>query len=198
MAWGSRLALAAAALVALACGPAWADFFNFSYSNSTILASGTLAATLQSGNVYLITAIAGTRNGQAITGLLAPNTFSNFSDGCTNCNDNFLYFPAGGSNPAGSAYVDINGFAYSTASGNFEVYFLGSSYFEDTPTTSLSLASFAVSNPGPSPGSGALSYMIVMLGGAWRWRRSLRDRLRDAVSRIRARVPLRRLAPIRI
>ncbi len=170
----------------MACEPAWADVFDFSYTvYSGVTATGTLTANLQGGstNTYDITALSGTRNGFAMT-LLPAGTY----DG----NTNVLYFPAGGDNPEGTAYLDFYGFAYNTAEGNFQPYGCGAlscggapaTYDEEHgtpgPTGSMTVTSFSMTLvPGPIPGSGALSYLIVLLGGAWRWREPMLARARQ-------------------
>ena len=174
----AKFCAAVAALVVVACGPARADLFDFSYTVfGGINASGTLTATLQSGSTYLITAISGTRNGQPILTLFAPGGY----DG----NDNLLYFPAGGDNPEGNAYIDFNGFSYTTAEGNFNPWACGTSCAEDppeydeehgtpNPTGSTIITSFSMtqeSAPAPIPGAGALSYLAVLFGGLAVFRR---------------------------
>jgi len=179
------------ALIVATCGSARADLFDFSYSGAGITASGTLTATLQSGNTYLISAITGTRNGQSITGLLAPSTFAPCG-----CNDNLLYFPAGGDNPDGNRFIDVNGFAFSTAGGTFDPFVngIGGPYMEEDGNSSFtSLNSFDVTEsvPAPIPGAGALSYLLVLLGGAWRWRKTFVARARRALSTWSSLLPRR-------
>jgi hypothetical protein len=170
----AAVAILAASLLAGASAPACADTFNFSYTVvGGVTATGTLTATLQSGNTYLITGITGTRNGSPILGLLAPQT------GAWG-NDNQLYFPSGGNNPDGNGYVDASGFLYSTAEGRFAPWFSDPSYGEEfgAPTGYSTITSFSVtqqsSSPGPIPGAGGLSYLILLAGGGWRWRSTVR------------------------
>ena len=175
---GARLFVAIAALSVVACVSARADVFDFSYTGTGISASGTLTATLQSGDQYLITNITGTYNGAAITGLL-PVGYKQTDD---------LLYPANDS-PTGS-YLTSYGFDY-TVSGTSEQYRpfstgtntysqetdINGSYLRTDPLSSFTLTPSAV--PAPIPGTGALSYLIVLLGGAWRWRRTKITRARQ-------------------
>jgi hypothetical protein len=52
-----------------------ADVFNFSYTGSQLSASGTLTATLVSGDTYKVTDITGQRNGSTIDGLVSQGSF---------------------------------------------------------------------------------------------------------------------------
>lgn len=200
----AKVALCVAALVAITSGSARADLFDFSYTVfGGINASGTLTATLQSGNTYLITGITGTRNGNSILSLISPGSYG--------LNDNLLYFPAGGDSPEGNTYIDTNGFAYTTIDGNFQPWGCGiTSCAEDppeydeehgtpNPTGSTIITSFSISRqasaPAPIPGAGALSYMLVMFGAALGWRKqltahlmSLRWRLADAAQIVAWRI----------
>jgi len=182
--WGGRLVPLVAALSVLACGSARADLFDFSYSGGGITASGTLTATLQSGNTYLITGITGTNNGSSITGLLAPNTYY--------ANDNLLFYPAGGDNVIGG-YVDSGGLGYQVGGFDYKLKeeFDGSyaqidnSLGHDGETNISEVTVSPDSAPAPIPGAGVLSYLLVMFGVAWRRREALLGRLREAISRVR-------------
>ncbi len=163
-------------------------YFNFSFSGTSVArgsetASGTLTTTLVSGNEYLIQAISGTTNGDAITSL-APVGFSD-------SNDNLLYYPAGGLNPQGNFNLDSHGFLYYAGVFGYKPEYTN---YTDPDTSSsvtgyydafngIPITSFNVTMvPGPIPGTGALSYLIVLLGGAWRWRTMLFARARYAAS----------------
>ncbi|MHB1869984.1 MAG: PEP-CTERM sorting domain-containing protein [Steroidobacteraceae bacterium] len=97
--------------VGLLAGPmaANATMWTFSYSGTGVSANGTLMTGNNLGNgSYLITGINGDRNGQAISGLAAPNTISGYVW------DNLLF-------PAGPQFVDTGGFVFQTADGYFNV-----------------------------------------------------------------------------
>ncbi|HEX2538248.1 MAG TPA: hypothetical protein VHL13_08200 [Pseudolabrys sp.] len=163
-----RIALLAAALIAGACGNSRADTFDFSFSGPSISASGTLTATLQSSNEYLVTAISGTYNGLAIGQVLGAS--GNFNGHALN--DDLLYYPAGGSNPAGTALLDNGGlyFYSNDSSKEIGVYYFNGNYqmqdvFASRTTTLTSFDATIQSNPGPLPGAGILSYIVAMIGG---------------------------------
>ena len=175
-----------AALTIGGCESAWADVFDFSYSEdfSSVSASGTFDATLQSGNTYLINSITGTRfdgaNNFGMT-LLTPGAWQG--------NDNLLYYPAGGDNPNGSGYLNYNGFSFSANATDYNVYYytaLGDEYYENgavITTGSMTVSPHAA--PGPIPGTGALSYLIVLLGGLVRWRETVVASVRVLALRMR-------------
>ena len=181
---GVKVFLVLAALTAGICGTARADLFTFSYSGSGFSASGTITATLQSGNQYLITGISGTRSGQSITGLIAAGGFTNVPYGT---NDNLLFYPPGG------LYLDTKGFAYTTADGgHWDAYYesgfspspYGEAYnvsggFTSDGAQHITSINFDAA-PGPIPGAGALSYLVVLLGGLVRWRKTVVASVRRA------------------
>ena len=181
-----KFAAGAALIAVVTCLPARAEIFNFSYSGPGFTASGTLTATLQSDNAYRVTAISGTRDGVAITGLVAVNGYFT--------NTNLLYFPAGGSNPAGTGFFDdvTSGLAYSIGGTRYIVGLRGGGPLYDEirsdefgATTFDTLSSLEVtSTPIPLPGAGMLSYLFVLLGVAVRWRRTLRQRLGEGWNRL--------------
>ena len=83
------LALGALALATFCAQTSKADTFSFSFTGSSFNGAGTITATEEgSTNVYDVTAITGTTNGQTITGLLGIGTFDS--------NDNKLYDPGTG------------------------------------------------------------------------------------------------------
>lgn len=183
-----------AASVAGACGSAGADVFDFSYTvgGSGFVASGTVTATPQGGNQYLITGISGARNGSNITGLIAVGGFT----GTYGTNDNLLFYPPGG------LYLDTKGFAYTTADGGAwnpydepgfssppygEAYNVSGGFTEQGAQHIVSMTFDAA--PAPIPGAGALSYLIVLLGGLVRWRKALVARARHALRAPAERLP---------
>jgi hypothetical protein len=101
------LALGALALATLCAQPSKADTFSFSFTGSSFNGAGTITATEEgSTNVYDVTAITGTTNGQTITGLLSIGTFDN--------NDNKLYDPG---NFFGTLDFDQQGISYTIGTG---------------------------------------------------------------------------------
>ncbi len=82
--------------------------FDFSFTGSGITASGTLTATLVSGNEYLVTAISGMQNGASMT-LLAPGTYGG--------NDNEIFSTKPFVNTAGV------GFTLSGGTTDYNIYF---------------------------------------------------------------------------
>jgi len=67
------VALFALALVALPASSAFADTFDFSFTGPFFDGSGTLTATPDGGNDYLITGVTGEVDGSAITGLASSD-----------------------------------------------------------------------------------------------------------------------------
>jgi hypothetical protein len=105
-----RLALAfgALALATFCAQTSKADTFTFSFTGSSFNGAGTITATEEGHtNVYDVTAITGTTNGQTITGLLGIGTFDN--------NDNKLYDPG---NFFGTLAFDQLGISYKLGTGN--------------------------------------------------------------------------------
>ena len=166
--------IAAVATLAFACGRAPADVFDFSYSGSGFSASGTITATLQSSNQYLISGITGQRNGSAITGLYPAGTL--YSDGFTQT-DNILYYPPG----VGEHYFDIQSFLYSTADGGewSPYYYTSNGDYEEwnnITSANVVISSITVTRetaPAPTPGKGILSYLFIGLGGLFGFRKNL-------------------------
>jgi PEP-CTERM motif len=76
--------------------------FDFSFSGPGITASGTFAATLVSGNEYLVTSISGMQNGFAMT-LLAPGAYAG--------NDNNIFSSGPSLDGSGLGFVLSNGTA---------------------------------------------------------------------------------------
>jgi PEP-CTERM motif len=101
------LAFGALALATFCAQTSKADTFSFSFSGSQFSGSGVITATEEgTTNVYDITAITGTTNGQTITGLLGIGTFDN--------NDNKLYDPG---NFLGTLNFDQLGVSYKLGTG---------------------------------------------------------------------------------
>ena len=82
--------------------------FDFSFSGTGITGTGSLTATLVSGNQYLVTAISGMQNGFAMT-LLAPGSYAS--------NDNILF--------STKPNVDEFGLAFTLSNGatDYNIYF---------------------------------------------------------------------------
>lgn len=86
-----------------------AKVFDFSYSGAGVSGSGVIT-TGDAGSPFTITAISGTANGEAITGL---STYAGA--------DNLLYFPT-------EPFVDFSGIAFSTATKDWGLGYTGSAY----------------------------------------------------------------------
>lgn len=116
----SFLAKLSAVAVLILCSQAvYATTFDFSYSTAGLSGSGSLTATLISGNDYVATSITGMQNGMAMT-LLAPNTYGG--------NDNNVF----SSGPS----LDLSGIAFSVGSIDYNIYYDSSltEYLECTST----------------------------------------------------------------
>lgn len=101
------LALGALALATLCAQTSKADTFSFSFTGFSFNGAGTITATKEGNtNVYDVTGITGTSNGQTITGLLGIGTFDN--------NDNKLYDPG---NFFGTLDFDQQGISYTIGTG---------------------------------------------------------------------------------
>lgn len=107
--------LSAVALLVLCSQAVYATTFDFSFSGSGVSGSGSLMATLVSGNDYVATSITGMQNGMAMT-LLAPGTYGD--------NDNNVF----SSGPS----LDLQGIAFSVNSIDYNIYYDASlsAYFE--------------------------------------------------------------------
>jgi len=158
----------------LSCPAAFADTFNFSFSGSGFMGSGTFTATETSptSGQYLITNVTGTTNGVTISGLLAPGVYPGPTSGDP-ANDNLLFVPL-----VNGGALDINGFSWATADGtdwnlyyydpgyglvtdaNFDSYDYLSLTVTDTTTGVTLVGAPTAVAPTPEPGS------LVMLGTA--------------------------------
>ena len=115
--------------------------FDFSFSGTGISASGTLTATLVSGNEFVVTSISGLQNGLSMV-LLAPGAFAQ------NNNDIF----------SSSPFLTLGGLAFVLSNGTMHnVYFDPdtASYFEcdsvpcpNGAGTAISFSLTAVPEPG--------------------------------------------------
>lgn len=158
-------------LVALGYGPSFAQSaFDFSFSfGSGVTASGEfIASATATPGQFLVTGISGNINfgaaNQAMT-LLPVNSFGG--------NDNILYYPD-------SASVDVAGISFSAgpAGSNYNLYeyngqtlLCACEYLGDPNATNGNLTTNPA--PGPIPGVGLLSYMVLaMLGlGSASWQK---------------------------
>jgi hypothetical protein len=103
------LALGALALATLCTQTSKADTFSFSFTGSSFNGAGTITATEEGNtNVYDISNITGTTDGQTIAGLLSIGTFDS--------NDNKLYDP--GTGISGNSSFDSSGVSYTLANGD--------------------------------------------------------------------------------
>jgi hypothetical protein len=103
------LALGALALATLCTQTSKADTFSFSFTGSSFNGAGTFTATEEGNtNVYDVTNITGTTDGQTIAGLLSIGTFDS--------NDNKLYDP--GTGISGNSSFDSSGVSYTLANGD--------------------------------------------------------------------------------
>lgn len=103
--------------VALLAGTALlahADSFQFNYTGAGITASGIFTgAATQSAGVYQISAVSGTRNGLAITGIDPGADYA----------DDLLYYPAQNTGTAQPAsFLDLNGIAYLVGNTSYNLY----------------------------------------------------------------------------
>jgi hypothetical protein len=109
------LALAFLVLPLFGLNPAAATTYDFSFTDQSYEASGTLTTGAASNGGYLITAITGTfsenagSTDTAITGLLTPGTCCSAPP-----NDNILFYP-------GTPYLDYNGFAFSISGDEINI-----------------------------------------------------------------------------
>ena len=126
--------LAAALTLGTLAAPAAANAaaFDFAYTIATspdlptaVTAAGTLTADpTGTPGEFLATAITGTRNGQAITGLLPPGSFAS--------NDNLLF--------TADPHLDETGLGYTVAgsgnngAGGVNVFYVPGGYTENDPT----------------------------------------------------------------
>jgi PEP-CTERM motif len=127
--WFLRLS---AVLILLGCAQnvyASTTDFNFTFGNGSVSASGTLTATLVSGDQFLVTSLSGMQNGMSMT-LLAPGTYGS--------NDNALFSSA--------PFLDLSGLAFSAGGLDYNIYY-------DAPLTEYLLCSSAVTDC-QAPGSG--------------------------------------------
>ena len=132
----------------LAAAPAAATQYTFTIGGAQV-ASGTL--TVQDPIVIsggsLITAITGTYNGQAITGLLGPGSYGS--------NNNLLYVGQ-------PSLLDILGFSFTGAFGNRNIYGSGTSYFDFAREGTVSFSISEVTRGVPEPATWAM--MLIGFG----------------------------------
>jgi hypothetical protein len=105
--------IAATALIGFQVSDASATTFDWSYTGGSNGGSGTLNATSEGADQYLVTSITGVANGFSIpvgTTPLPPDTFAPVTIG----NDNFIYYP---DRPgvSGAGQLDIGGLLFCTA-----------------------------------------------------------------------------------
>jgi PEP-CTERM motif len=118
--WFLRLS---AVLILLGCAQnVYASTFDFTFGASGISASGTLTATLVSGDEYLVTGLSGMQNGMSMA-LLAPGTYGD--------NDNNLFSSA--------PFLDLYGLAFSAGGLDYNIYY-------DAALTEYLLCSSAVTD----------------------------------------------------
>ena len=180
--------LSVAGLTATA-GPAAALTWTWSYSGAGISAAGTFTTvdTPDSSGFYLITGIAGERNGAAIVGLQPTGTSIPGNEPFTV--DNLV--------KVDSPQLTTHGFGFAIAGGTFSNPFFADflqpptylEFFSAPPSTSeLSIAFSATPTPLPEMATCVLLLTgLGMLGLATRWRRHWREqaaRRRLAVSSI--------------
>jgi hypothetical protein len=104
--------------------------FNFSFSGPGVTANGQFTTNDLSGGSYLVTGIAGTRNGIAISALIPPNGFM--------FNDNLLYPSA--------PIVDFDGIGYASGGVNYNIFFESffNQYHEAADLSVIPISSFSV------------------------------------------------------
>jgi hypothetical protein len=126
-----RRLITLSALLLCTAGFASAESFNFTYTGTigaATTASGTLITTAEGNGEFLVTGITnGLFDGKAITSILAPGATESYT---MDANDNMLYYPAQvtGGIFSSAGLIDYNGLGFSTAAGEGNFYFNGSSY----------------------------------------------------------------------
>lgn len=162
-----RFAKVCAAIVWLqiGCSSAFAQIFDFTYTASGISATGTFYTTSLGGGQYYVNSITGTRNGVPITGLAPVGTEGS---------DNIIFSPAA---PGSLSY---GGVTYKTSNRMYNFYYSGglngiAGYGEitmrtngrvlsETGLTSANIVARSTGAPGPIPGAGLLSFVVLGLG----------------------------------
>ena len=139
----------ASALLAAASASATQYLFTIG-GGSTATGTLTVANPVVVGGSSLITAITGTYNGQAITGLAAPGGLGG--------NDNFLYV-------AQPSLLDILGFTFNGAFGDRNIFSVGSTYFDLGAGESNTVVNFQIREVAPGvPEPATWAMMLVGFG----------------------------------
>jgi hypothetical protein len=171
-----RFAVTACAAIILTSAPALSStLWNWEYAGSGSIANGTLTTVdnPDGSGGYLVTAIAGTRNGETITGLQPAGTSIPGNQPYTVDNVVFL-----GSGPQ----LTVHGLGFSTSGGNYSNLFYADflpvpgyleffSYppFSGSDHTELPVQFSATPESVPEPATFALTlFAIVMAGSRWR------------------------------
>ena len=168
----SLLCTATAASIALGlAGPVKADpiYFTFDFSGAGVVGSGTLITSFTPdpaaplGGAYDILSIAGTVNGEAITGLLGT-----VGPVITSADGFFIYdndFYVTGSASAAGAFFDIDGLLFTTATSNYNLFFDGANYIYYTDHGAGIDVAFSAVDP-PPPISEPASAVLLATGVA--------------------------------
>ena len=165
-----------AVLFAVAVGAApvsGSTVWDWHYSGSGITASGTFATadSPDAGGGYLITGIAGTRNGVTITALQSPGTSIPGNEPYT-VDD--LVFPGPG------PQLTSHGFGFATSDGNYSNPFYAGflptpgylEFFSMPGVGHTELSVMFSATPVPEPGTSALVFGVLALAGLrsfWRF-----------------------------
>jgi hypothetical protein len=150
------VASAAAALVALAPAAHAATTFGLTIGGD-LSGSGSLLADPNDDGSFTVTGASGTIDGNAITGVFAPDTFLR--------NDNRL-------DPSSNPAVSFAGISFMTGNGGYNLYGSANGYGVGAPPESLYAVTFELTSAVPEPATWAMMLIgFGMVAAAARGRR---------------------------